>query len=323
MINKVFFPSTFITQAAAGAINRRIGRFAIYQPIMGQTPAVLQSLGETDAVDVRHPVIGNEAYLVELCRAYNNLGSVYQKDAFRLSQLAGDGFYNQDFAAEIRTEILKGRDGVAPEAPQTPDPLINARMFLQLSQEFDHRESEIRRDLEKAESASRHLFEALRGENIETGAFSGNTGGGGDAGAVMTEARLSAWALLSKNDTAAPHIFVTDSRAVMAVVLERFPSAVNLVKTTAASDPETARRELDMRFSPIAGDLWPGAEAAAAAFSFIDDPCDDGFILDIYAIPEFSSEKVLESFVDIPLSDGRTEIGSRHAFFCLISAVAA
>lgn len=322
MIKKIFFPSTFITRETAAAINRRLGRFVLYQPIMDQTPPVLAHLSETPAIELRYPVIGNEAYLLELCRAYSTWGNVHQKDALRLNQLAGEGFYNQDFAAEIRSEVLKRKNGVSMEAAPKADPMVNARMFLQLAQEFDLRESEIRQSLEKTDNASKQLFEQLRGEDLATGESFGAGAGAAtdDACAVMTEARLAAWALLCKNDSAAPDIYVTDSSAVMEALFERFPSMVRLLETTtAAGDPETAAQGLSGGFRAIADQPWAGKEAAAQIFSYLDRACEDGFFLEVCAVPDVSAEKVLESFTDLPMQEDRSTFGPRHSFFCLVS----
>lgn len=322
MIKKIFFPSTFITQEAAAAINRRLGRFVLYQPIMDQTPAVLAHLCEASAIELRHPVLGNEAYLLELCRAYSTWGNVHQKDALRLNQLAGEGFYNQDFAAEIRTEVLKRKNGVSREAAPKTDPVVNARMFLQLAQEFDLRESEIRQSLEKTDYASKQLFEQLRGEDLATGEPFGVGAGAAtyDACAVMTEARLAAWALLCKNDSAPPDIYVTDSSAVMEALFERFPSMVQLLKTTdAAGDPETAAQALSGGFRSIADQPWAGEKAGAQIFSYLDRACEDGFFLEVCAVPDVSSEKALESFTDLPMQEDQSTSGPRHSFFCLVS----
>jgi hypothetical protein len=319
MINKVFFPGTFVPQETIEAINRRIGRFAVYQPVMGLSPKVLEGLSEAGAIELRHPVIGKEAYLQELCRAYSNWGGFYQKDALRLKRLADDGFYNQDFAAEIKSQILKSqgaeRPGPQKAVAETADPMVNARMFLQLSQDFDISESEIQQGLEKAEKATRQLFEQLRGEKPSK-KRSGGAGAVPDAGAVMTDARLAAWSLLSRTDAYLPEIFITDSRAVMARLSERFESMTRIMETAAVS--VSADDELDARFQLIADIPWPGADGAAELFSYLDAVAEDDFVLDFHAIPDVSAAKVIESLTDIPMDPQRGD-GSRHAFFCCIS----
>lgn len=323
MINKVFFPATFITQPTAAAITRRLGRFAIYQPIMGQTPGVLEHLSGALGFDIRHPVIGKEAHILDLCRAYGNWGDVHQKDALRLNRLAGDGFYNQDFAVEISTEIVKGKNGGESDAAPQADPLVNARMFLQLAQEFDIRESDIRQSLEKTDNASKALFEQLRGETLSQAEYpaAAEAGASDDAGAVMTEARLTAWALLAKNDTTPPDILVTDSRAVMDGLIDRFPTLTQLKRTTGASDPETAEQAFSAFFQSIAD--TPSQQLSAATegggFSFLDHPADDGFVFEIYVIPALSSENVLASLTGTSLDEARAKAGPGHTFICLVS----
>jgi hypothetical protein len=319
MIKKVFFPGTFVPQETIAAINRRIGRFAVYQPVMGLSPKMLEGLAGTGAIELRHPVIGKEAYLQELCRAYSSWGGFYQKDALRLKRLADDGFYNQDFAAEIKSQILKsegtGRSGSKKTVAETADPMVNARMFLQLAQDFDLSESEIQQGLEKAEKASRQLFEQLRGEKPSKKKSRG-AGAIPDAGEVMTDARLAAWFLLSRTDAYLPDIFVTDSRAVMARLLEHFESMARIMETTAVSG--SADDELEARFKSIAHTPWPGRDGAAELFSYLDAVAEDDYILDFYAVPDVNAAKVIASFTNIPMDPQRSD-GSRHAFFCCIS----
>ena len=313
---------TFITQESAVAINRRLGRFAIYQPIKGQTPAILESVSAAAAIELRHPVIGDEPYLLELCRAYGSWGDIYQKESFRLNRLAGNGFYNQDFAREISSDVLKNKSGREPGETQKPDPVINARVFLQLAQEFDLREFEIRQGIEKADNASKELFEALRGENLGIDAFSDskrNAGSINDAGSLMTDARMAAWTVLSKYDRRAPDFFITDSRTVMELILERVPQVLKLDTFSNASEPDKAERELSERFYRVADNPWPEMATVVEMFSYLEEPAEDGYVLDLYAAADFSSEKVLETLTDIPVSPERASTGSRHAFFCCVA----
>lgn len=325
MIKKLFFPATFITQRTVLAVNRRLGRFALYQPIMDQTPRMLAHLSETAAIELRHPVIGNESYLLELCRAYDRWGSIHQKDALRLSQLAGTGFYNQDFAADIRTEVLKRKNGVEPESGLKADPMVNARMFLQLAQEFDLNEWEIRLSLEKADSASKTLFEQLRGEGLDTVEpfGSGDLSASDDPCAVMTESRMAAWALLARSDTSPPDLFLTDSRAVMDALTERFPAIVRLLQTDKVCEPVLVADALSTGLPPVAGSPWQGAKEAARMFSYLDHAADDGYILEAYAIPDCSPAKVIASLTDAPFREEGVKGGSRHAFFCRVARAGA
>ncbi len=334
MINKVLFPATFVSQDTAAAIHRRIGRFAVYQPVMGHTPAVLGGLFESGAIEIRHPVIGSEAQLAEICRAYNTWGDIHQKDALRLNQLAGEGFYNQDFAVEISTEVRARAGDRSSGKPATdfsgdaqkPDPLFNARIFLQIAQEFDRHESEIASSLREADNASRQLFEALRGGDAEaeTEAFSSlgkdphPSASPDDSGAVMTESRMAAWTLLAANETAPPDLFVTDSRAVMDWLADRFPSMVLILETDAASDPDTAERSLSGRFRELLEEPSLKAPLVADVFSCLDRPAGDGFRMEIHAIPGVSPREMLESITDIHKSGETGDSGAKHCFICQV-----
>ncbi len=335
MINKVLFPATFVSEETAAAIHRRIGRFAVFQPVMGQTPAVLGGLFENGVVEIRHPVVGGEAQLAEICRAYGSWGDVHRKDALRLKRLAGEGFYNQDFAIEISTKVRAKVGDRSPgkqaadfsgDAPK-PDPLSNARIFLQLAQEFDMHESEIDMCLREADDASRELFEALRGRDPEDGvdglftpgqpAFGKDPGpasGPGDAGSVMTESRMNAWSLLAANETAPPDLFVTDSRAVMDWLSDRYSSLGLPMETDAASDPDTSESSFPGRFRELLEEPSLKAPLVEDVFSYLDRPAGDGYRMEIHAIPGLSPREMLRSITDIQEIGETVDSLARHCF---------
>ena len=140
-----------------------------------------------------------------------------------------------------------------------------------------------------------------------------------DAGAVMTRARLAAWALLAVHDTIKPDIFVTDSPAVMEMLMEQLPGTTRVGTFDAVSEPDVAETILSERFPAVAGNPWQGEDAATEMFSCLENPSLDGYILDVYAAIDFSAENVLETLTDIELPP-RPEAGSntRHAFFCCV-----
>ncbi len=343
MINKVLFPATFVSEENAAAIHRRIGRFAVYQPVMGQTPAVLGGLFESGMIEIRHPVIGSESQIAKLCRAYGVWGDIHRKDAIHLNRLAGEGFYNQDFAVEISTEVRaragdrsSGKPaGDASGDVQKPDPLFNARIFLQLAQEFDLHESEIAASLRDADNASRQIFETLRGGDAEPEsealfafqhAFPGKDpkphSTRDDSEAVMTESRLAAWTLLAANEIAPPELFVTGSRAVVDWLADRFPSMVLILKTDAANDPDTAESSFSGRFRELLEE--PSLKASQKAspvegvFSCLDRPAADGYRMEIHAIPGMSPREMLESITDNPEVGEGVDCRAKHCFICQV-----
>ena len=337
MINKVLFPATFVSQETAAAMHRRIGRFAVYQPVMGQTPAVLGGLFESGEIEIRHPVIGSEARIAELCRAYGTWGDIHQKDALRLNRLAGEGFYNQDFAVEISTEVRtkagdRSSGNPSPDLSgdvQKPDPLFNARIFLQMAQEFDRHESEIAASLKEADNASRHLFEALRGGDAEADTEAlfvpqrsslgkdPQSASPDDSGAVMTESRMTAWTLLAAHDTAPPDLFVTDSRAVMDWLADRFSSMVLILETDAASDPDKAE-SFSGRFRELLEDPSLKAPLVADVLSSPGRPAGDGYRMRIHAIPGVSPREMLQSITDIPETGEAADSGAKHCVICQV-----
>lgn len=291
-MNTSYFPFTDITEYHARAFFRRFGRFAVYEPISGQTPQSLRTLSEEGVIELRHPVTGDEKYLVGLCRSFQSWGVLHQGEAMRLKRLAESGFYNEAFAAEIRSEVLKSE---ADLDRQKPDPVINARMFLQLAHEFDARQSEIEQTLESTDKAARSMFEALRGEVPAAGA-EGGVSTHSDAGAFMTAARITAWTLLFLKDVERPaSFFLTDSAAVMDRIADLFPELAFIANLS--SIPDQRDNSLCDRVERAATSPWEGEETVKKIFTSPGGNGRDDFDLHLYIIPGHGPENMMARFI--------------------------
>lgn len=253
-ITTAFFPFTFISERWAARTCGHFGPPVVYQPSEGAAPAFMEDLDRQERIILRRPVHGDDRHLTDLARQYQNWGQVHQKHTAALKSFAEAGFYNQEFAREISTEIVKG----GKEEHTAPDPVLIARLFLLMAQEFDRQAAELENDLTATDHTAQEMFARIRGQGGVSGpdsGFSGNRIGSGgaagpeDPGGYMPEARIRAWLRLAERDPDCPQIWITSSPAVVSAVDEHFETlsiAKRLPENVQAAFPD-----------PAAGDFHP------------------------------------------------------------------
>ncbi|MFO7931729.1 MAG: hypothetical protein ACQETG_01225 [Thermodesulfobacteriota bacterium] len=220
-----FFPFTFIPQTLAGACRARFGPVVVYQPALGATPQSMKEIENEGEIVLRRPVTGDDRSLVHLAGQFQSWGGMHEKAAAAVKKMAEDGFYNQEFAAEIRNEILRG----GPKEPEPePGPVFNARLFLLLAQEYDRQTAELEHELSLTDSAAKDLFSSIKGGIDEHPGFSpgfdDSSAKAPDPGGYMTESRLRAWRFLLDADPDSPDLLVTSSPAAIGVLQEWYDS---------------------------------------------------------------------------------------------------
>lgn len=314
-MNIAYFPFTQVPERGAATAYRHFGRFALYTPVKGQEPQSVRFLAEKEWINRRCPILGDEALVINLCRSFRKWGAVHQGSAGGLKQFAESGFYNDQFAAEIRSEIIKFGGDVSQ---QKPNPVLNARVFLQLAQEFDQQEFEIKRQLAAADTATKQLFDELRGEGLDTDQNAGTVAGvADDAGAFMAEARMTAWSLLAGMDEIALDAFLTHSRAILDLLSDRFPAMVHVGAVKAVSGSETDDTNISDSIRRLARTPWEGRETMQREFGFMENSAAE---TDIYLIPDLPPAAVIRSFSDQPSGSAPAATDVRHSIVCLVSS---
>ncbi|MGM0454010.1 MAG: hypothetical protein ACQERN_12670 [Thermodesulfobacteriota bacterium] len=290
----VFFPFTFIPEETAHAFYRRFGRFAVCQPVKGQAPELLADLSDQGVIELRLPVLGDEARITSLCRAFTEWGAMHGSDAAWMKELAQSGFYNEAFSAEIRSEILKSGQA---EPPEKSDPVINARIFLQLAQQYDIREAEIAQNLKSADLAAENLFEQLKGAGQfdQRNRLAGPQAVVEDPGAYMPGIRMTAWSMLAGFDPTCFGAFLTHSPAIVEQVAEQFPSLAHL--DTQAGLPEGG---LLPAVSRKLADAGGQPDAVSLALTAMDWSGDDGYVIETHVISDCDPETFVAACADSP-----------------------
>ncbi len=67
----IYFPFTYISEAAVAAISACFKQTVVYQPSRHTLPAEMQKLADSGLIDVRIPITGDENKLDAILRDYN------------------------------------------------------------------------------------------------------------------------------------------------------------------------------------------------------------------------------------------------------------
>jgi hypothetical protein len=138
-------------------------------------------------------------------------------DAYKAASEAG--FYNETFAAEIRSDILRG-DSRKAEA----DPVAAARLLLCLAQEFDREQTELDLRMKASEARQKKMFDELKGEEQTELSFSERRAEV-EPGVRLTENRVLSWLRLAAASPVSPMVLLTCSRSVFDYLMEFAPEA--------------------------------------------------------------------------------------------------
>lgn len=269
----VYFPFTHIQEPIARQISRLFGPTIVYLPMPTGFPEAMRQLEADGCIDLRVPYPEDGDRLVQSCREFKIWGGQHYGEGASLKKAFSEGFYNQSFTAQIRSDILKYDKAV----DVTPDPVFSSRLFLLMAQELDVQQHDLDREMALSRAAERELFARLEGRELMPdlpGEHPKNT----DYGSVMTAARLSAWSHLFYKDVPESCFLVTDSRASVEQMTESFPDIRQAAKFEhmASELSQSQRKELfqyleSLRHSPDAGadaiacPVLKGIEAAERA----------------------------------------------------------
>lgn len=244
----IYFPFTCIRDERAAALTACFTRIVLFQPIpardFGHSSDHAERLTNGGRLDIRVPVADDAKKISGIIAQYRQWAEIHEGSAlaFFKSQEGRTPFFDDVSAHHIRSEVQRKATGKA-DAPESPDPLLLARIFLAVAQEFDLRESELAADLDAVSGMERELLKTLKGEAEFEEAVAGlsATTGTNDPGGRMAEERLAAWARLAAHAPAAEGnpVFITDSRRVwetVADILDLTGAVVTISRPDASPD---------------------------------------------------------------------------------------
>jgi len=222
----VYFPFTYVPEPMAKALTRLFPTTIVFQAWKGGITPFVRDLAEKGCIDLKVPFNSDEDKLDSLLRAYKEWAAIHRGSelAFFKTQKETVPFFDEMSSHGIRAQIKKTASGKKNKAKEEIDPVLLARLFLCMAHEYDKDHWQVGTELDKIKKLEEKFLENLTGGE-ETGKDGFNIRESlalkDDPGAHMTEERLDAWARLAAHLAKDARLFITSSKAVMDVILER------------------------------------------------------------------------------------------------------
>lgn len=232
----IIFPHTYISESICEAVRTCFQPVRIYQPTRRQIPLQLQALSQQGLIDISVPAEDDDTKIDILVKDFRKWAELHQGGVLDYFKRQGGSipFFDDTAIAQIKADIQH-----PAKAPAAVDPLLNARVFLQIAQAYDLESDEIERKLISTEEAERNLFKNIIGEPEAPApnALRSPTQAGMDSGGYMLPPRILAWAQLFLRDSAfdptgIPTVFVTIHREALEFLTEQAAAAEPVLKVT-------------------------------------------------------------------------------------------
>jgi hypothetical protein len=263
----IYFPFTYISKPAGEALAACFAHTAVYQLSSPKVPDEMRKSADHGLFEIRIPVNDDEEKLDAILKEYRTWADVHRGSELGFLKSMADKipFFDETSSSQIRAEIKKtwGKD----PSREKPDPLFHARLFLHAAQELDLQDHRLTRDLMAVEAMEEDFMKELKGENEEDPARAARIKAleADDPGHYMTEERIESWALLMQQDPRVSGLFITNSRAVLDLLLDRMPEMEEVTRFDAvpAGVPDAEalaawQDELIKHLENLATGPWPG-----------------------------------------------------------------
>lgn len=327
---QIYFPFTYISTAALTIFQKLFKSVTVYQPSSLNIPEILLDGKNSDFIDLRIPIKSEENKLDTILKDFRNWAKIHRESQMDFLKVQEDKvpFFGEFSASQIKADIKKSGAAAAP------DLLFNARLFLQIAQEFDRHHDELNQDLVSLDKAQQDLYENLKGESpAHTEKHS--TGNGADINNppdYMILERLRAWTHLFLCDRidADPEnlLFITTSRAVLDFLVDGRAEKVKEVlgfqniPMEAKDLPklEQWRDSLGKRLQALAGK--DGNESVAEnSWGPEDNEIGGKAAFSVYLIPEESPYEFFRRVADISEHEVRKKNWANGAVNTLIGVM--
>ncbi len=281
-----YMPFTAITGETLNRIRTLVRPFILLQPVSGnEADAVKQGEAAGD-IDVRAPVKGDESMIRDAVKKFRAWGVAHQGHMDAFKAMSGEGGDDEAFAAEIRSDILRGEPRRDPS-----DPIAAARLFLALAQEFDLQQSDLQAELKTSEWKQRRMFSELKGETADSLPL-GDRYVPDDPGHYLTAKRIFSWLRLLTQEPDPPRIWFTDSPAVFEYMREHVSQARQVRPLTPLIADVSARDALHAYCTEIAESRKP--EAVPFPEPLADGDQDREAAVSVLSLPFSEPDALLE-----------------------------
>ena len=160
----IYFPFTWADASTIQAITAVFPKIAIYQPSVCRAPSLLHPFELAGNLEIRIPVTEDSKKLEMMVVDYQNWARLHQGSdlAFLKIRQPAAPFIDH-LSSRIRSDILHYQD--SPPDP-APDPVFNARLFLEIAAAYDAQQAELNCDLIKIRNLEKRFMVAL-GDHAE------------------------------------------------------------------------------------------------------------------------------------------------------------
>jgi hypothetical protein len=265
----IYFPFTYLPADVMGTLGVFFSQIAVYQPSDLPIPEEMAAWAQSGKLTVRIPLNAGSANLAQAAKAYRVWAAQHQGSELAFFKTAKDAipFYDESSVHEIRSEIRHKQDErnrITQPSSEADGLLMQARLFLQMAQEFDAEQWAIRHSLNTQAAMERDMMKSLQGETEAADPQAGPeaTADSGRPGDYMIAARMAAWRSLMRFDPEVSGIFVTDNQEALAALVDDRPEIVEVGRWVRPSVPSSEtdadwQTHFDQYLQRLATEAWP------------------------------------------------------------------
>jgi hypothetical protein len=220
-----YFPFTFISKPVADALSTCFKKTIVYQASKRNIPVKMREWDKSGHLEIRTPIEGDEEKLEKILEEYKAWVILHQGGELSFLKTQSDNipFFEEYSTSQIAADMKKGHH--KQQRLDKPDVSFNARLFLQIAQEYDLQKDVLSQDLLLFEELEQNLIKDLKGENESsyTKTDKNREFETHDPGNYMVKERIQAWIYMMQHDRQPSGLFVTSSRSVIEHIMDNMP----------------------------------------------------------------------------------------------------
>jgi hypothetical protein len=289
----IYFPFTYISEPVLEALSAFFKQIIVYQPSSLNIPESMQKQANSNLLEIRIPVKGDENKIDDILKDYKSWANIHQASEMAFFKTKPDiiPFFGESSTSQIKADIKKKKQKQQNEKKQ--DFLLNARIFLHIAQKFDLQNWEINKDLLLLEEKTLNLIDNLKGEDELS--FKGNDREKAlkidYQSDYMIHDRIIAWTHLLQYDRDMSNLFITNSHSAVEHLVEKAPEAkivlsIDSMPLINSRDKNTEKRQKSLikQLELLLGSSMPASEDIKIKSPFDKD---DGkkVSLTLYLVP--------------------------------------
>lgn len=319
----IYFPFTYITQQTAEAVGTFFKTMVVYQASAKPLPSEMQPLAASGFLDVRVPDASDQSRFDDVVKNFRSWGNLHfdnqgVKTAF--SRLISEPvpFFNDSATSQIVADVKDELQ--SKQTSEASSMRFDARIFIELAQQFDRQSYEINQDLGRYDEKVKDLFTGIRGAGglPDADYLSGPENSANNPDEYLIRRRLDAWSYLFQQDAVDSGILLTGSRFLLEHFLDNVPSAekIQTYKCTLCPRGYDATLPIwqDNLMTTLAS-LVKASRPASADMPLSEFSAENGapqVSLNLYLLPELRPLDCLAACVSKPVFRSNKQIPPSH-----------